>query len=107
LSQLGQTTPESRVTSQAQRLVGDQACDLVIVDLKQPEAAPLELLQKIRVKKPDLPVLIVTTASLVEEQVRGLDAGADDYIAKPFAFAEWAARIRAVLRRNTVPRTRC
>jgi DNA-binding response OmpR family regulator len=58
------------------------------------------VLRGIRSKKPDLPVLIVTGASRVEERVRGLDAGADDYLAKPFAFAELAARIRAVLRRG-------
>jgi len=54
-------------------------------------------------KRPDIPVMMVTGASLVEERVRGLDAGADDYVAKPFAFAELAARIRAVLRRGSRP----
>jgi two-component system copper resistance phosphate regulon response regulator CusR len=88
---------------EAQRLVGEQSCDLVIVDLNQPEAAGLDLLRNIRVKKPDLPVLMVTGGSMVEERVRALDAGADDYIAKPFAFAEMAARIRAVLRRGSRP----
>jgi two-component system OmpR family response regulator len=60
-------------------------------------------LKGIRSKKPDLPVMIVAGTSPVEERVRGLDAGADDYIAKPFAFAELAARIRAVLRRGNRP----
>jgi DNA-binding response OmpR family regulator len=50
-----------------------------------------------------LPVVIVTGASMVEERVRGLDAGGDDCVAKPFAFAELAARIRAVLRRGSRP----
>jgi two-component system copper resistance phosphate regulon response regulator CusR len=86
---------------EAQRLVAEQSCDLVIVDLNRPEAAGLDLLRNIRIKKPDLPVLLVASAALVEERVRGLDAGADDYIAKPFAFAELAARIRAVLRRGS------
>ena len=89
--------------SEAQRLASDQSYDLVIVDLNHPESAGLELLRSIRAKKPDLAVLIVTSASMVEERVRGLDAGADDYIAKPFAFAELAARIRAVLRRGNRP----
>jgi DNA-binding response OmpR family regulator len=91
--------------AEAQRLAADQSYDLVIVDLNHPEAAGLELLRSIHAKKPDLAVLIVTSASLVEERVRGLDAGADDYIAKPFAFAELAARIRAVLRRGNRPVT--
>jgi two-component system copper resistance phosphate regulon response regulator CusR len=88
---------------EAQSLAADQSCDLVLVDLNHKEGASLELLRSIREKKPDLPVLIVTSASMVEERVRGLDAGADDYIAKPFAFAELAARIRAVLRRGSRP----
>jgi DNA-binding response OmpR family regulator len=89
--------------AEAQRLVGEQPCDLVLLDLNQTEATGLDLLRNIRVKKPDLPVLIVTNATMVEERVRGLDAGADDYMAKPFAFAELAARIRAVLRRGSRP----
>ena len=54
----------------------------------------------IRSKKPDQPVLMVAGANVVEDRVRGLDAGADDYVAKPFEVAELAARIRAVVRRN-------
>ena len=85
--------------AETQRLAAE-SFDLVILDLNRPEGAGLDVLRAIRSRKPDLPVLIVTGASLVEERVRGLDAGADDYIAKPFAFAELAARIRAVLRRR-------
>ena len=89
--------------AEAQRLAAEQSYDLVILDLNRPESAGLDVLRNIRSKRPDLPVLIVTSASMVEERVRGLDAGADDYIAKPFAFAELAARIRAVLRRGGRP----
>jgi two-component system, OmpR family, copper resistance phosphate regulon response regulator CusR len=85
---------------EAEELASNQSYDLVILDLNLPAAAGLDALREIRAKKPDLPVLIVTEASLAEERVRGLDAGADDCIAKPFAFAELAARIRAVLRRG-------
>jgi DNA-binding response OmpR family regulator len=88
---------------EAQRLATDQSYDLVILDLNLPGAPGLDVLRHIRSKKPDLPVLIVTGSSMVEERVRGLDAGADDYVAKPFAFAELAARIRAVLRRGSRP----
>jgi len=86
--------------AEAQRMAAEQPYDVVLLDLSQPGATDLDVLRGIRSKKPDLPVLIVTGASLVEERVRGLDAGADDYLAKPFAFAELAARIRAVLRRG-------
>jgi DNA-binding response OmpR family regulator len=88
---------------EAQRFAADQSFDLVLLDLNKPQAGGLEVLRNIQSKKPDLPVLIVADASLVEERVRGLDAGADDYVAKPFAFAELAARIRAVLRRGNRP----
>jgi DNA-binding response OmpR family regulator len=88
---------------EAQRLIANQAFDLVILDLNLPGTAGLEVLRNIRSRKPDLPVVVVTSSSMVEERVRGLDAGADDYDAKPFAFAELAARIRAVLRRGNRP----
>jgi DNA-binding response OmpR family regulator len=88
--------------TEAQRLATNQAFDLVILDLNLPGAG-LDVLRNIRSRKPDLPVMVVTTSSMVEERVRGLDAGADDYIAKPFAFVELAARIRAVLRRGNRP----
>jgi two-component system, OmpR family, copper resistance phosphate regulon response regulator CusR len=89
---------------EAQRLASEQNYDLVLLDLsRSQETSGLDVLRNIRAKKPDLPVLIVTAASMVEERVRGLDAGADDYIGKPFAFAELAARIRAVLRRRSRP----
>ena len=89
--------------TEAQRLATNQAFDLVILDLNLPGTAPLDVLRSIRSQKPDLPVVVVTCSSGVEERVRGLDAGADDYVAKPFAFAELAARIRAVLRRGSRP----
>lgn len=90
-------------SGETQRLASDQPYDFVILDLNLPAEAGLELLRNIRAKKPDLPVLVVTAANLAEERVRLLDAGADDYLARPFAFAELAARIRAVLRRGGRP----
>ncbi len=88
---------------EAQKLALNQHYDLVILDLGLPGATGLEVLRGIRSKKQDLPVLIVTAAAKVEERVRGLDAGADDYVAKPFVFAELSARIRSVLRRGSRP----
>src|SRR5216684_6529768 len=89
--------------AEAERLACDQAYDLVLLDLNLPGDGGLDVLRGIRSKQPDLPVVMVTGTSMVEERVRGLDAGADDYVAKPFAFAELAARIRAVLRRGNRP----
>lgn len=88
---------------EVQQLVCDQPYDLVILDLDSPGGGGLEVLRGIRSQKPELPVVLLTAASMVEERVRGLDAGADDYLAKPFAFAELAARVRAVLRRVNRP----
>ena len=88
---------------EAQELALNQHYDLVILDLALLGAMGLEVLRGIRSKKPDLPLLSVTAAAMVEERVRGLDAGADDYVLKPFVFAELSARIRAVLRRGSRP----
>jgi two-component system copper resistance phosphate regulon response regulator CusR len=88
---------------EAQRLASDQTYDFVILDLNLPAEGGLDVLRNIRAKKRDLPVLMATTANLAEDRVRLLDAGADDSLAKPFAFAELAARIRAVLRRGSRP----
>jgi len=84
-------------------LASNQNYDLVILDLTLPGAPGLDVLRGIRSIKPDLPVLIIMGATKVEERVRGLDAGADDYVLKPFVFAELSARIPAVLRRARRP----
>lgn len=89
--------------AEAEKLASDEAYDLVLLDLNLPGAGRLDVLRGIRSKQPDLPVVVVTNSSLVEECVHGLDGGADDYVAKPFAFAELVARIRAVLRRGSRP----
>ena len=75
--------------------------DLIILDLMLPKRSGLEVLREIRAKKPKLPVLVLTAKGAVEDKVAGLDAGADDYLIKPFAFAELSARIRALLRRGS------
>src|SRR5437867_10469763 len=80
--------------------------DLVILDLMLPTQSGLDVLREIRTKKPKLPVLVLTAKGAVDDKVAGLDAGADDYLIKPFAFAELSARIRALLRRGTQENTR-
>jgi len=74
--------------------------DLMILDLGLPRLPGLELLARLRHKGSALPVLILTARDAVEERVRGLDAGADDYLTKPFDLDELAARLRVLLRRN-------
>jgi DNA-binding response OmpR family regulator len=74
--------------------------DAVILDLMLPKMSGLEVLKKIRARKVALPVLILTAKGTVDEKVAGLDAGASDYLVKPFAFAELSARMRVLLRRG-------
>lgn len=74
--------------------------DILILDLMLPRVPGLEVLKRLRARKPNLPVLILTAKGAVEDRVRGLDSGASDYLVKPFAFAELSARIRALLRRG-------
>jgi len=93
----------ARTCGEAQRLAVEQPFDMVLLDLNLNGATGLDVLRGIRLKKPDIPVMLLTGANQLEERIRGLDAGADDYVAKPFAFAELAARIRAVLRRGARP----
>ncbi len=77
--------------------------DLVILDLNLPGIDGLDLLTHIRARKPSLPVLVLTVRSRVQDRVKGLDHGADDYVAKPFSFSELSARVRALLRRGQRP----
>ena len=83
---------------------GDQAAtidyDAVVLDLMLPGRSGMQVLRDIRMRKLQLPVLILTAKDSLEERVTGLDSGADDYMAKPFALAELAARLRALLRRG-------
>jgi two-component system, OmpR family, copper resistance phosphate regulon response regulator CusR len=75
--------------------------DAVVLDLMLPGRSGFQVLRDIRARKAALPVLILTAKDSLEDRVTGLDAGADDYMVKPFALAELAARLRAVLRRGT------
>jgi heavy metal response regulator len=75
--------------------------DLIVLDLVLPQRPGLSVLKELREAGRTTPVLVLTARDEVDDRVRGLDAGADDYLAKPFAFAELLARIRALLRRGT------
>ena len=72
----------------------------LVLDLGLPRLSGLELLQRIRSKGSKIPVLILTARDAVEDRVRGLDSGADDYAVKPFDLHELAARLRALIRRS-------
>jgi two-component system, OmpR family, response regulator len=74
--------------------------DLLILDLGLPKMNGLEVLKRLRARSHELPVLILTAQDGVQDRVRGLDLGADDYLAKPFALEELKARVRALTRRG-------
>ena len=74
--------------------------DAVLLDIRLPELSGIEVCRKLRRAGIETPVLMLTARSLVEQRVEGLDAGADDYLAKPFALAELQARVRALIRRG-------
>jgi DNA-binding response OmpR family regulator len=81
-------------------LATNQSFDLLILDLMLPGRDGLEILKSLREKRCQTPVLILTAKDAVDDRVTGLDAGADDYLVKPFAFPELLARIRALTRRG-------
>jgi len=74
--------------------------DLVILDMMLPDMDGLQVLQKIRNRKSSPPVLILSARGAVDDRVKGLELGADDYLVKPFAFVELLARVRVLLRRG-------
>ncbi len=85
---------------EAARLLGGRKFDCVVLDWMLPDRDGLEVLAGLRRAGRSTPVLLLTARDAVEDRVRGLDSGADDYLVKPFAFAELLARVRALLRRG-------
>ena len=80
--------------------------DLIILDLMLPKKDGIEVCKEIRARKIEAPVIMLTARDTIEDRIKGLDQGADDYVVKPFAFGELLARIRALLRREkTVKRS--
>lgn len=80
-------------------LLNAESFDLVILDWMLPGRDGIEILKTLRARGTKTPVLLLTARDAIEDRVLGLDAGADDYLVKPFAFAELLARLRALLRR--------
>ena len=86
--------------SEADAALATQEFDLLILDLGLPRLHGFEVLKKLRSRGSTTPVLILTAADSVEQRVKGLDLGADDYMAKPFSLQELEARVRALTRRG-------
>jgi two-component system, OmpR family, copper resistance phosphate regulon response regulator CusR len=81
-------------------VAGGPPYDLVVLDVMLPKRDGLSVLKTLRARRVQVPVLLLTARDGVADKVAGLDAGADDYLAKPFAFEELLARVRALLRRG-------
>jgi len=88
---------------EAMTLAGEQKYDLAVLDVSMPGMSGFELCRRLRDQVRGIGILLLTARDAVDDRVRGLDAGADDYLTKPFAFAELAARLRALRRREAVP----
>jgi DNA-binding response OmpR family regulator len=93
------TVVHDGVDAELEALSGDYA--LVLLDLMLPGKGGLDVLDAIRARKPELPVIVLTAQGAIEQRVEGLDRGANDYVTKPFSFEELLARVRAQLRTPT------
>jgi two-component system OmpR family response regulator/two-component system copper resistance phosphate regulon response regulator CusR len=100
LEEAGHCCNWAKTGEKALGLATAQKCDAVLLDLMLPDRQGLDVLRDIRARGIRTPVLILTALGSVEERVAGLNAGADDYLIKPFSFAELLARLAAVSRRS-------
>jgi two-component system OmpR family response regulator len=100
LRQAGHAVDWVKTGADADSAVASSEFDLLILDLGLPKMDGLEVLRRLRARQSRLPVLILTAMDAVGDRVRGLDLGADDYLAKPFVLAELEARVRALARRG-------
>lgn len=101
LRQDGYTADWARDGNSAELAVATNEYDAILLDLGLPGRSGLELLTQWRRKRNTVPILIITARDSVEDRIAGLDTGADDYLVKPFALNELAARLRALLRRRS------
>jgi len=88
---------------QARAMAGELDYDLLMLDMNMQHMDGMSILRQLRMKKPSLPILVLTNNDKVEDRAKCLDLGADDLVGKPFSFTEVSARIRALLRRSQNP----
>ncbi|KAA3640967.1 MAG: DNA-binding response regulator [Armatimonadetes bacterium] len=97
----GYSVETARDGGVALSMVRENNFDLILLDVMMPHVDGIETCRRIRASGDDIPILMLTAKAAVGDRVEGLDAGADDYVTKPFALDELLARIRALLRRST------
>jgi DNA-binding response OmpR family regulator len=88
---------------QGKKMASANEYDVIIMDILLPDINGLELCKQIRQAKPQVPIIMLTALGTTDDKIGGLDAGADDYLVKPFDFRELEARIRSVAKRNSNP----
>src|SRR4051812_363182 len=100
LSQSAHAVDIARDGGEADRALATNHYDLAILDVGLPVFDGFEVLRRLRARRSDVPVLVLTVRDSVEDRVAGLDLGADDYLTKPFELSELEARVRALIRRS-------
>ena len=90
---------------EAQYMAETTPYDLIILDIMLPKKDGIAVCQELRMRKVNTPILMLTARDSIDDRVKGLDSGADDYLVKPFAFSELLARTRALLRREALSKT--
>ena len=94
------TVDEAADGEEALDFIAVNAYDVIVLDIMMPKKDGIEVLQKLRADGVSTPVMLLTAKSEIEDRVNGLNAGADDYLPKPFATAEFLARVKALSRRS-------
>jgi len=100
LEQLGHNPAVAATGLDALHLLSTEQFDVAVIDRMLPELDGLSVVRRVRAAGIELPVLLLTALGQIEDRVSGLEAGADDYLVKPFAFSEFAARVNALARRR-------
>ena len=105
LSRAGHAVDRVDGGSQADAALRGASYDLMVLDIGLPDFDGFEVLRRLKSRRTPTNVLVLTARDAVEDRVHGLDLGADDYLTKPFSVVEFEARVRALLRRTTLPRS--
>jgi DNA-binding response OmpR family regulator len=106
LAQEGHDVSAARDVESARQWISSASFDAAVLDVTVPGGTGYDILALLRSRGPRIPVLMLTARGAIEDRVAGLDRGADDYLVKPFSFAELAARVRALVRRAQPEATR-
>jgi two-component system OmpR family response regulator len=103
LTRAGHAVDKAETGVQADKALRAASYDLVVLDIGLPDIDGFEVLRRLRLRRAAANVLVLTARDAVEDRVHGLDLGADDYLTKPFSVTEFEARVRALLRRASLP----